>query len=862
MKQQYKSYQESYDYLVDCVKNYPNLIRLQSIGKTHEQREILMVTLTLNVAYADVKPALLYTGTIHAREWIGNELGIEFIDYLLKNYQSNPQILKILTYNTLYMVPCLNPDGFEYSRKHFSFWRKNRRNNGDGSFGVDLNRNFSVGWQKVTDTKSNVYGGSEPFSEPETRAIRDFVNTHDNITMALDYHSQGNVFFPAHKFNHEPEIEGSDLNNICANMNYYIHKTSGRKYGIHRGKPPTKLISGSGREFYYSKGILANVVEVGTRNIPDYMQNMSESIRENIPALLFALGEARNYSDEAPARVKNFEISSFDSDSCHLSWQYESNNKLYFEIYRNQNNKKACNESSLIGVTCEKHFIDNNLRSGIPYFYNIRAVNKLTNVKSPFAPQVKVKTQLEITEFSKTIFPLKTDVGYVAQKTIDTNPKHFGVSSFRVGVSEDRGIAYGVLRFSLQTLPKDAIILDARVSIYPLNRVGAKIEKYGEWSLSIIEQDNINDLKDFNQIHNANHQKTVGLSIPSEKLTQGIWSHWDFNQFEKEYLQKEIEKGKVLFRLKGPTTLPVGRDSQMMIFDIGYGNEGGGLHYRPVLDIKYTIPPQTITLEANESFTVSKSSIEDTKLICGFDNESEKIYGFISFDLSSLPNFEESVIKSAWIEIENITTVKKDFDLRYNLEFIDVDDDICYDDIKNRERIEFIGYEISGADLKHRKSHHMIFDHYSTLTLEDKRRDKKDAKFILRPTSVLTKKQIVEWSKNGVKGAKLVVNYIKKRRLPPPTPTNVHINIENKLIKISWNGVKSDDLGGYFVVRNRWHPPKNPFDGEKIYAGMDTYTFDSFGSTKVEKFYAVFSYDNVPNYSNPITIEYKNDTHK
>jgi len=43
------------------------------------------------------------------------------------------------------------------------------------------------------------------------------------------------------------------------------------------------LISGSGREYYYSKGIIATVVEVGTRNIPDYMQNMSESINENIP---------------------------------------------------------------------------------------------------------------------------------------------------------------------------------------------------------------------------------------------------------------------------------------------------------------------------------------------------------------------------------------------------------------------------------------------------------------------------------------------------------------------------------------------------------------------------------------------------
>jgi len=573
MKQQYKSYQESYNYLIDCVKNYPDLIKLQTIGTSHEGRDILLATLSLNVAYANFKPALLYTGTIHAREWIGNELGIEFIEYLLKNYQSNPQILQTLTYNTLYIVPCLNPDGFEYSRKHFSFWRKNRRNNGDGTFGVDLNRNFSVGWQKVSDTKSNVYGGVEPFSEPETRAIRDFVNAHPNITMALDYHSQGNVFFPAHKFNHEAEIEGSDLNNICANMNYHIHKTTGRKYGIHRGKPPTKLISGSGREFYYSKGILANVVEVGTRNIPDYMQNMSESIRENIPALLFALGEARNYSDEAPKRVENFEISSFDSDSCHLSWKYENNQKIYFEIYRNHNNKMACNDSSLIGVTCNREFIDNNLRSGIPYFYNIRAVNKLTHVKSPFAPQVKLKTQLTDIEFSKTIFPTKTEVGYVAQKTLDSNTKHFGISSLRVGVSEDRGIAYGVLKFNLQSIPKDAIILDARVSIYPLNRVGAKIEKYGEWSLSIIEQENISEIKDFNQIHSAKHLTTIGLSIPSEKLTQGIWSHWDFNQFEKEYLEQELKKEKLLLRLKGPTLLPTGRDSQMMIFDIGHGTE-------------------------------------------------------------------------------------------------------------------------------------------------------------------------------------------------------------------------------------------------------------------------------------------------
>ena len=56
----------------------------------------------------------------------------------------------------MYMVPCLNPDGFEYSRLHYSFWRKNRRDNGDGTFGIDLNRNFDVNFRKSNNTDSNI----------------------------------------------------------------------------------------------------------------------------------------------------------------------------------------------------------------------------------------------------------------------------------------------------------------------------------------------------------------------------------------------------------------------------------------------------------------------------------------------------------------------------------------------------------------------------------------------------------------------------------------------------------------------------------------------------------------------------------
>ena len=856
MKQQYKSYEESCAFLETCVEKYPDLITIENIGNTWEGRPIMLATISLHVAYAQLKPALLYTGTAHAREWIGHELAVEFIDYLLSNHDSNPEVFEVLSSNTLYIVPCLNPDGFEYSRKHFSFWRKNRRDNGDGTFGVDLNRNFSEGYQKSTQTNSNVYSGPYPFSEPETQAIKKFVDLHENITIALDYHSQGNVFFPAHKFNHESEIEGTDMNSLCANMNYHIHKVTGRHYGINRGKPPTKLISGSGREYYYSRGIIAIVAEVGTRNIPDYIQNMSESVNENIPALLYALSEAKNYGNKAPKRVQNFHIDAYSANSCNISWEYEEDNNVYFEIYKNLNNKMACNNSSLVGTTCNKYFKDENLESGTMYFYYIRAVDKLTKVRSPYAPKVKLKTLLAENEFSRTVFPHASDVGYVSEKSPEANHGHFGVNSLKVGVSEGRGISYGVMTFDLSSIPEDAIILETKVSLYPLNRVSAKIEKYGEWSLSIIDQETVPNIRDFEQVHNAKRIKNIGISIPSEKLTQGIWSHWDCNEFENQMVQEELKNRKLTLKLAGPTTLPVGRDSQIMIFDLGYGNQGGGLHYRPSLDIKYTIPSTKLSIDLQNSMTIAPEGIDTEKLVCGFNKDDEKIYAYMSFDLSSLPDPDDTVITDAWIEIHNTSTVKKKIDIRYNVEFVDLEE-FSYQDIKDRDRIEFIGYEVSSAELGVKKEHNFVFDYYSRLALEEKQREGQEAKFIVRPTTVLSRDHTISWANSGKKSAKLKIKYIKRRKYSFPAPLNVKTTIENKLIKISWDKVESDDLVRYYVVRNRWHAPRNPFDGVKLYAGTDNYTFDNFGSTKMDKYFAVFTYDNVPNYSNPAIIEYK-----
>ena len=101
----------------------------------------------------------------------------------------------------MYVMPVMNPDGYEYSHTNNRFWRKNRSNSlGIGIIlpmcaGVDLNRNFGHGWgngeifKPVSGTSLmclDTYMGSQPFSEPETRAVRDFlISIQDSLAVSI-----------------------------------------------------------------------------------------------------------------------------------------------------------------------------------------------------------------------------------------------------------------------------------------------------------------------------------------------------------------------------------------------------------------------------------------------------------------------------------------------------------------------------------------------------------------------------------------------------------------------------------------------------------------------------------------------------
>jgi hypothetical protein len=207
----YYTWAEVVTKLNEMRANYPQLITAkQSLNLSHQGRDVWMVKISDNADQAEGEPAMLYTALTHAREPQGMATVLYYMFYLLENYGVDPEATYLVDNRELYFVPVLNPDGYVYNQttdpQGGGFWRKNRRNNGGGSFGVDLNRNYSFNWGydnngSSPNSSSDTYRGPGPFSEPETQAIRVF---HQGRTIwnAFHYHTYGN--YEIHPFGHLP----------------------------------------------------------------------------------------------------------------------------------------------------------------------------------------------------------------------------------------------------------------------------------------------------------------------------------------------------------------------------------------------------------------------------------------------------------------------------------------------------------------------------------------------------------------------------------------------------------------------------------------------------------------------------------
>lgn len=162
------------------------------IGSSVEKREITAYH------YGAGEKELLFVGGIHGGyEWNTTLVAYELMDYLEANPSVIPANVKVT------VIPVLNPDGLNsvvgttgrFTQADVSTQKATVIAGRLNANEVDLNRNFDCGWQaSAVWQKTKVSGGSEAFSEPESQALKNYVDSHKLSAAVVWYSAAGGVF--------------------------------------------------------------------------------------------------------------------------------------------------------------------------------------------------------------------------------------------------------------------------------------------------------------------------------------------------------------------------------------------------------------------------------------------------------------------------------------------------------------------------------------------------------------------------------------------------------------------------------------------------------------------------------------------
>ena len=326
--------------LFDYADALPGLVRVDSIGKSHEGRDIWLVTVTNSVTGpAEDKPALWVDGNIHAAELTASTACLYFLHQLATG-TDDPKLRHLLDTRTVYICPRLNPDGAElaladrprhirsgtrpypFDEPHIEgltvedvdgdgrvlymrvpdphgTWKKCGadarlmvpREPGEfgGSYyrlmpegtlanwdglqikvnkdreGLDLNRNFPAYWRQEFEQQG---AGPYPTSEPEVRAMVDFIVRHPNIGAAISFHTHSGVILRPMGTQSDDDMTPEDLwmikrlSDLGSKLSGYPAISTYHDFKYH----PKEVITGTQDWVYEHLGALFWTVELWAPN--------------------------------------------------------------------------------------------------------------------------------------------------------------------------------------------------------------------------------------------------------------------------------------------------------------------------------------------------------------------------------------------------------------------------------------------------------------------------------------------------------------------------------------------------------------------------------------------------------------------
>jgi hypothetical protein len=175
---QYPSYTAYVGLMEGFAAGYPDLCSLTEFGTSPQGRKLFALKITDNPGIKEREPVVFYTSSMHGDETLGYVLMLRMIEYLLMNYDRNPQVKQLVDNVEIWINPLANPDG-TYFLSDASVAGAARFNHNQ----VDLNRDFPALDDKYWEGRSR---------QPETKAMMSFMEGVQPV-LAANFHGGAEV---------------------------------------------------------------------------------------------------------------------------------------------------------------------------------------------------------------------------------------------------------------------------------------------------------------------------------------------------------------------------------------------------------------------------------------------------------------------------------------------------------------------------------------------------------------------------------------------------------------------------------------------------------------------------------------------
>ena len=450
----YLSYSQYISLLNTLANEYPNYLQLSSIGKTYEGNEMPLIIMkspftnyeenkennnTNNIKNSNSsknnnqtiiidnslynKSGVLFTGMHHGREPVSMMMNIYLILHLLSLPRTYLHLFLSLT--NIYFIPIINIDTYKYnSQKYLSgtplrniMARKNRRPHSYKKcniedIGIDLNRNYDYFF--AIDNKGSSdkpceedFRGDFPFSEPETKNIKYFVESHPNIKIAYNYHSWGNLVITP--FNY---MKNEDSLNLIK-KEFPIHYKMYEDFKNEGNFPQNFLFGNADKTIKYLSNGEATDWLLGKQKILSFSPELGNGKKNSDvfypdKAITFDVLEKNLYAGLYAIQKSMYflkgELISADYNSCQYKDRF-SYNDISFKKGKLYNIKNCYSDELLLNIKVKlanNGFGDFIPRIEFPYFQNSNETNK-----------VKVETNSNKKYFYFLAYDLKVNLNKV-----------------------------------------------------------------------------------------------------------------------------------------------------------------------------------------------------------------------------------------------------------------------------------------------------------------------------------------------------------------------------------------------------------------------------------------------------------------